>query len=242
MLRGAAGRVARHPFGEALHTDDLPSAWVLNQLVVDAEDVGAEEFVAALDATYGHRRHRRALVENDALGARLAPELRERGWQTERDVYQLLRDGGDRRAAEGLAREVDRPTLREVERRTLLESSQASDVIEQLLDMRAAFIRAGDGRCFVGVHEGVDAAHATLYSDGVIAQVEDVGTMEPHRGHGLGRAVVVAATGAALARGHELVFIIADDDDWPKRLYERIGYEVVGATWAFTVPDASAPH
>jgi GNAT superfamily N-acetyltransferase len=243
LLCHAAGRVERHPFGEALHTDELPSAWVLNQLVVDAEDVGAEELVAALDAAYGHRRHRRALVERDELGVRLAPELRDRGWQAERDVYQVLRDGGDLRAAPGLAHEVDQPTLREIERRTLAEGSQASDdVVEQLLDMRAAFIRAGNGRCFAGVHEGVDAAHATLYSDGVIAQVEDVGTIEAHRGHGLGRAVVVAASEAALARGHELVFMMADDDDWPKRLYERIGYEVVGASWAFTLPDASAPH
>ena len=227
--------------GEALHTDDLPRPGVVNQLVVDAEDVRADEFVAALDATYGHRRHRRALVENDELGARLAPALRERGWQTERDVYQVLRDGGDRRAAHGLAREVDQPTLREVERRTLLEGSQATDVIEQLLDMRAAFIRAGHGRCLVKITEGVDAAHATLYSDGVIAQVEDVGTMGPPAATGWGARWSSRRPRRRSPRGTSSCSSSPTTTTGPE-LYERIGYDVVGAMWAFTVPDASAPH
>jgi hypothetical protein len=37
----------------------------------------------------------------------------------------------------------------------------------------------------------------------------------------------------ALAAGHELVFLVADDDDWPKDLYARLGFETIGRTWSF---------
>jgi hypothetical protein len=41
--------------------------------------------------------------------------------------------------------------------------------------------------------------------------------------------VVAAATRAALLEGAELVFIVADDEDWPKELYAHLGYEAAGA-------------
>ena len=31
--------------------------------------------------------------------------------------------------------------------------------------------------------------------------------------------------------GTELVFIVADDDDWPKDLYGRLGFEPIGRAW-----------
>ena len=62
------------------------------------------------------------------------------------------------------------------------------------------------------------------HSDGVIAQVEDVATLRDFRRRGLARATVTAAVDAALAMGHEAIFIVADDDDWPKDLYARLGF------------------
>ena len=44
------------------------------------------------------------------------------------------------------------------------------------------------------------------------------------------------AVEAALDTGHELVFIVADDEDWPKDLYERLGFGPVGRPWCFTRP------
>ena len=58
-----------------------------------------------------------------------------------------------------------------------------------------------------------------------IAQVEDVVVLEGHRGNGLGRLVTTAALAAGLALEPELMFIVADDDDWPKELYARLGFE-----------------
>jgi hypothetical protein len=51
---------------------------------------------------------------------------------------------------------------------------------------------------------------------------------------------VLAATDAAVAGGADLVFIVAADDDWPKDLYAKLGYEAVGRFWQFTLPPPSA--
>jgi hypothetical protein len=52
---------------------------------------------------------------------------------------------------------------------------------------------------------------------------------------------VTAAVDAALAMGHELIFIVADEDDWPKDLYARLGFDPVGRAWAFTRPGPEHP-
>jgi hypothetical protein len=40
--------------------------------------------------------------------------------------------------------------------------------------------------------------------------------------------VTAAATRAALAGDAELTFIVADEDDWPKDLYARLGFVPLG--------------
>jgi GNAT superfamily N-acetyltransferase len=231
-----------HALGEAFFDDGLPRVWILNELSVDAEEVSAEALVGALDELYSHLPHRRAFVERPAAGERLAPSLRERGWLVERDVFMTLGDDGDRGALPGLAREVDEAAMRAVEARTIGEEPYGQpEVVEQLLAARSRYGAAGRGRYFVGAVDGVDAAHATLYSDGAVAQIEDVGTLRAFRRRGLARAVCVAAIEAALAAGHELIFIVADDGDWPKDLYARLGFTAVGRPWCFTRPGPEHP-
>jgi predicted GNAT family acetyltransferase len=74
-----------------------------------------------------------------------------------------------------------------------------------------------------------------------VAQIETVDTLEEYRGRGLARSLVLAATDAALAAGADLVLIVADDDDWPKELYSKLGFDPAGRFWQFTLPPPSAP-
>jgi GNAT superfamily N-acetyltransferase len=241
LLRGACDRVVGHALGEALFHDDLRQVWVLNQLIVAADEASADELTGALDELYGHLAHRRAMILRPPLAARIGHELRRADWLGQRDVYMVLRRERDRPPAAGLAREVDEATLRAVEAQTLAEEPQyVGDVVEQLLAMRAAVARVARARYFVAAADGVDAGHATLYSDGVVAQVEDVGTVSAMRGRGLARAAVSAAVEAAVDAGHELVFIVADDDDWPKQLYAKLGFDPVGIPWSVTRPGPSS--
>jgi predicted GNAT family acetyltransferase len=155
-----------------------------------------------------------------------------------------LRRPRDRGPIAGLAAEVD------VERHKLAEAAgireepygRDEEVVRQLVGMRVALAEAVPAaRFFVGRADGVDAAVTTLYSDGVTAQVEDVATLRAYRRRGLARATVSAAVDAALEMGHRFVFIVADDDDWPKDLYGRLGFDPIGHTWAFTRPGPEHP-
>ena len=47
-------------------------------------------------------------------------------------------------------------------------------------------------------------------------------------------AVVNRALEEAYAEGDELAFLIADDDDWPKEFYARLGFSPVGRLAEFT--------
>jgi predicted GNAT family acetyltransferase len=66
-----------------------------------------------------------------------------------------------------------------------------------------------------------------------VAQLEDVFTAPEARGRGYGRALVTHAAEQARRGGHDLIFIVADDNDWPKLLYAKVGFEPIGWTWSF---------
>ena len=207
-------------------------------------EVDADQLVAALDDLYGDYAHRRAVVEDEESGARLAPRLSPRGWLIERDVYMVLRRERDRDAAPGLAVEVDPGRHQLAEAAGIREERYGRDeeVVRQLVGMRTALAGAvPTARFFLGAADGVDAAVTTLYSDGATAQVEDVATLRDYRRRGLARATVSAAIDAALEMGHDFVFIVADDDDWPKDLYGRLGFDPIGRAWAFTRPGPEHP-
>ena len=227
-----------HPVGEALIHAGLPRSHVLNALHVEAE-IDEAGLVAALDDLYAGLRHRRAFVERADLGERLAPGMSERGWQVQRDVYMALRRPRDRAPVPGLAREVDEATLAAVDASTVREEPWGADeeVVRQIVGARALLAGAVPAsRFFVAADAGVDAAVTTLFSDGATAQVENVATLAAHRRRGLARAAVCVAVDAALAMGHELVFIVADADAWPRELYARLGFDPIGRAWNFVRP------
>jgi len=70
-----------------------------------------------------------------------------------------------------------------------------------------------------------------LRSHGAIAQIEDVYTAEDARGRGYARALIARAIELARLAGHDLIFITADDEGWPKLLYERLGFRGIGRMW-----------
>ena len=90
-------------------------------------------------------------------------------------------------------------------------------------------------RGFASFARGGPAGVAYLYADddGQIGQVEDVLTIPAHRGQGHARAVVLTALEASRRAGHQLTFLWADEGDWPKALYVKLGFEVVGRRWRF---------
>jgi GNAT superfamily N-acetyltransferase len=136
--------------------------------------------------------------------------------------------------------EVDVPTLDAATERYLrsdpdTEYGRDARTREHLLTHHREYGPIGGAeRRFAVVDDGGRAiAWARLWRRGDEAQVEDVVCLAAHRGRGYGRAVVAAAAGAAASEGAELVFIVADADDWPKALYARLGFATAGALGVF---------
>ncbi len=84
----------------------------------------------------------------------------------------------------------------------------------------------------VDLHRELDriqGEHDFGHRKGRQAQIEDVATLPVYRSRGLSRAVVLHAVVEARRSGAELIFLVADESDWPKELYGRLGYDAIGA-------------
>jgi GNAT superfamily N-acetyltransferase len=146
----------------------------------------------------------------------------------------LLRPGRDQRGeAHAEVREVDYPAVRELMEQWYGEAMSASEA-RDLADADADTALTSGARFFLTERDGAAAACCMLLPGDGVGQVEEVYTAKRFRGQGLASAVVRVAIAAALQRGDELIMIMADADDWPQRLYERLGFETVDEFRTFT--------
>jgi len=70
------------------------------------------------------------------------------------------------------------------------------------------------------------ASYCEVRSADGVAQIEDVETAHGYRGRGLGRAIVQHALLEA-KQAHDVVYLEALADDWPRLLYGKLGFDVV---------------
>jgi len=192
----------------------------------------------------GGLSHRRVTVADERLGASLAPGFASLGWSVER-LEVLVRRGGrapvpdaggeprtDRRAADEVELETLRPLLSTLLR--AMPQVRGEETVRQLLAESELTGRAAGTRRFAAPAGGPYAAACRLHLDGEgLAEIDDVGTLEDRRRQGLGAVVVEAALGAARADGRDLVYLLADEDDWPRGWYRRLGFVPAGRRWAF---------
>jgi GNAT superfamily N-acetyltransferase len=232
-------------WGHAYFNHDIPDIWDANHLRVQrSASVTAPELVAEAERLMAVRalKHRRVLVDDDGLGTRLAPGFEKLEWEAGRWVVMVLSRSPDRRVN---ADAVVEPGL-EVVRRGRDEAAHRADwytgdedILEQVRRRHFALLETANGRDFAIMHGEIAVSFACLYRDGSTAQVEDVGTLDEYRGQGLSRAVVQRTVEAALQDGCDFVFLVADDADWPKDFYARVGFDTVGRTHHFLVRSAN---
>ncbi len=220
----AGGRTVPSSVGTAVFDDEVPLRLDSNFLLVDqpaeAEDVLAE----------AKRLDRRMIVfRSTEQGERLAPFFAERDWLVRRHLLMAQLREPDRDGDPSIVEEVAEEELRPARQRVVEgEPWSKPEIMAQLF---AAKHRIGERvrvRFFALRVEGEVVSYSDLYQDGTEAQVEDVGTLQEHRGRGYATSVVLAAIAVARADGAEFVFLVADLEDWPKELYRKLGFDELG--------------
>lgn len=235
--REMAERVVPFEAGFALLDTRLPLAWDSNSLLVERPGLlDAEALAARADQLIGGAgmKHRHVAVYDAEEGERLRPGFEELGYETEVDVYMALRREPDR-ASDVAAKEVRFAEVEELRRALLTEDPdvRTPETAKQMLESERQRCRFAGDRFFVAAADGEPASTCCLLARGPVGQVEDVATLEAARGQGLARATILAAIEASRAEKHELTFIAALAEDWPRQLYEKLGFDRVGETYLF---------
>ncbi|HEY1330282.1 MAG TPA: GNAT family N-acetyltransferase [Actinomycetota bacterium] len=224
-------------WGTAVFNEDFPRSYVHNCVRIErTDDLTVDGLIDEADRVLGGAGldHRLVAVEDGPTGALLAPGLREAGWWIGHGEVMVLRRPPDRPAPDGTAREVSWQEMRPAKERMARAEPYATDdeTVRQLVDRRDATAQAVTVRHFAAFDGDRAVSIADLYQDGDVAQIEDVWTEPAYRGRGLARATVLAAAEAAKPDA-DLVFLNADVDDWPKKLYAKLGFDVVGFEYDF---------
>ena len=226
-----ADRIDPTPHGELVVSRRLFHVHDENFLRVrDPAGAGAEELAAEAEAAHGRYpevRHRRVNLRGAEASERLEPGFRALGWAPQRFVLMARRRGPDREA-EVPVRELDESALRSAWAEGSRSFVPDGEVIEQIVAHHLAIGRAIPTRYFAVEAAGGVAAYCELYSWDGVGQVENVVTLPRFRNRGFARALVLHATEESRAGGNDLTFLVADADDWPYRLYEKLGFEIEG--------------
>ncbi len=236
LLELLSTRVVSSPFGVGYLDDDFPTRYYSNFLLVDRGlDVATVDLlIAEADQVLADRAHRRIVTRDEGVGAALGPTLAQRGFEASRDVVMVHR------------RSPDRPGPLPVEQRSFddvasliletyrEEATSPDEVDDHFTRQHGKFERVIGARFFTAAVDGEPAGLCELHRDATDAMVENVFTLERARGHGVARSVVLRAIEVARDEGAGHVFIVTDDDDWPKELYTRLGFDRIGRELVFT--------
>ena len=155
-------------------------------------------------------------------------ELREQGWYADPLVF-LLHDGRPLPRASGDLVEVDYDLVRELRelwhREDFGEHTEAATFHAQAREVA----ELADVRVLAAIEQGRPIGFAQVVTHDGGSEVSEVFVHPERRGSGLGGALTARAIGLGADTAPE-VWICADRDDRPRRLYERLGFRVVVET------------
>lgn len=233
-----SGSVSRYRSAWGVRTPSLPQVWTLNELHVTGA-VPVEEVLALADTHQEGMSFRHVEVSDETAARAFEEHARAEGWTVDREVVMVLEPRTVPSDPEGIV-VLDEGEAMGLMRRWLAEDFPTmSDAVRGQLEEYCL----GEGRLW-GEQvlgrldaQGRPSAMTKLRLSGGAAWVEDVYTVPEERGKGHARRLVArtAALACENVHGHAagIVFIVADDDDWPKHLYEEIGFRPVCRSWTF---------
>ncbi|HET8652856.1 MAG TPA: GNAT family N-acetyltransferase [Gaiellaceae bacterium] len=226
------------PFGVGVLEPSLPLRHDSNYLLVEHVPLGAgaAELADEADRILGGAglAHRAVLTFDAELVQRLEPQFRDLGWNVRRHIWMAQLREPEKAPDLSVVQEVREADLRRGRTEEILRYPWGSEeVARQLMEAKALLGERATTRFFGVRVDGEIVSWADLYLAQGVGQVEDVATREEHRGKGYATAVVLRAAQEARSSGTDLVFLVADEDDWPKELYGKLGFDTVGRLTKF---------
>jgi GNAT superfamily N-acetyltransferase len=225
---GVAHFNSRYPVKYALNylrLSDPPDTLKAPALIAHAERIMAER-------NLGHRR----VNGWGPDGGPFYEEMGDAGWNRDRLVV-MAHDSELRPRpvveVEAVPFEVLKPSMIAFD---TSQDANPNEVATQLAESRSVLLEAADVTFLVARIEDQIAGWCELYVRDGIAQVENVMTFPDFRNRGIASSVVNEALRRGYAAGAEVGFLFADGDDWPKALYEKLGFTTIDHFWEYTQP------
>jgi ribosomal protein S18 acetylase RimI-like enzyme len=221
--------------GTVFRSPRHPQFWELNCVRLE-RPMGAEEMIAAADRELDGCAHR--LVDwTVPMPDDVVTELRRRGWMANPLIY-MLHQG--RVPPEGRAElvEVDYDSVRELRDLWHREDfGEYPDADSYHAQSREVAELAGV-RVIAALEGGRPVGFAQVETHDGGSEVAQVFVTPERRGAGLGAALTARAIRLGAAAAPD-VWICAERDNRPRRLYERLGFREVVETGAAILADAS---
>ena len=230
-----ADDVTRLAQGTVLSTPSLTGAWSINALRLEGPQPGLTltDAAALCAAHLPHLPYDHVIVEDAPAAERLANAARAEGWRVDRALYMALERPAERDVDTSRVREGDLEEILDLTDRWYVEEGEATSP-QVAADLREMSRREHDAtperRFVVDDPPGRAVAMTSMRERDRVCQLEDVYVLPDARGRGHARALVSAATAFARRDDHDLVFIVADEDDWPQKLYASVGFGPLGRT------------
>ena len=204
-------------------------------------DATAEELAAEAERVQGAAGigHRRVNIRGEEQRERLEPQFVRLGWEPQRFVLMVQRREPDR-PAEHEVREVDEPTLRPLWAEAIRSEPHGQDetLVQQILEHRRDVGQAIPTRLFAAEADGKLVAHTSSIPRTASARSRTSTRWRTTAEEAWRARSSLRGVAESHAAGNDLTFLVADADDWPQRLYEKLGFETVGRYARFLKPRA----
>ncbi|TKK87112.1 GNAT family N-acetyltransferase [Herbidospora galbida] len=231
-IRSQADDVQEHLFGFAVRNRRYAASHHHNKVVITGP-ADAPEILALADRALAGSAHRLVEIHHEPTALAVTGALTEAGYERESNLL-MIHQG----APGPVSARVVTVTLADLHEP--VRASWAADLpqlteeeLDQLTERRATVVQDGYETTFLAVRDGETiVCHGDLYlhRPSGMAQFEDLSTHPDHQRRGHARAVVTEAIRRA---GGLTLFLEADEADWPKDFYGRLGFTPVGRTHHF---------
>jgi ribosomal protein S18 acetylase RimI-like enzyme len=218
--------------GTVFRSPTHPDVWEYNCIRLD-RPMEASEMIAAADRELVGCAHRLAEwmtpMPDGVVG-----ELRERGWMAIPLIF-MLHDGRAVPEGRGELVEVDYDVVRELRDIWHREDFGEHTETESFHAQAREVAELAEVRVIAAVEEGRPAGFAQVETHDGASEVAQVFVRPERRGAGLGRALTARGVRAGSDAAPD-VWICAERDDRPRRLYQRLGFRAVVETGVAILP------